>query len=129
MENQKNKSEVRGIKITKEIKVFFEKAIEKAGSMRKLADACDIYAASISRWTGNSQTKSIDCIDWPNWEKVWLYLTKEEIISPDDIRWMPPSVLREGIDLRQDQASPRLHRRFRHSEDHQLPGDLSLRGG
>lgn len=97
MENQKNKSEVRGIKITKEIKVFLEKAVEKAGSMRKLADACDIYAASISRWTGNSQTKSIDCIDWPSWEKVWQYLTKEEIISPDDVRWMPPSVLREAM--------------------------------
>ena len=38
MENKKKKSEVRGIKITKDIKVFFDKAIEKAGSMRKLAD-------------------------------------------------------------------------------------------
>ena len=97
MDYQNNKSEVRGIKIDKNIKSFFEKAIVKAGSMRKLADACDIYAASISRWLGNSPNKTIDCIDWPSWEKVWLYLTKEGILSPDDVRWMPPSVLREGM--------------------------------
>jgi SOS-response transcriptional repressor LexA len=90
-------SENRGIKIDKEVLLIINKAAEKAGSFRKLAIACNLSPMSISRWCGGVTGKSIDCIDWPSWEKVWMYLTKEEIISPEDVRWMPPSVLREAM--------------------------------
>lgn len=92
-----NLTESRGIKIDKDILLFLNKAENKAGSVRKLAKHCDISHVSISRWLGKVADRTIDCIDWPSWEKVWQYLTKEEIISSDDIRWMPPSVLREAM--------------------------------
>ena len=93
----KNMAETRGIKIDREVLSFLNKACEKAGSIRKLANICGFTPSNISKWNGKVGTQKVDNIEWSCWEPLWQYLTKEEIISPDDIRWMPPSVMREAM--------------------------------
>lgn len=91
------KSENAGIKIDKEILIFLSKAEKHAGSLRKLAAQCDVSAVSVSRWFGNVADQKVDCIDWPSWEKLWIFFVKHSIVSADDPRWMPPVAMREAL--------------------------------
>ncbi len=93
----KNVTEDRGIKIDTKVLEMLEKAGSNAGSFRKLAKLCGISPVSISRWQGKVANQTVECIDWPNWEKLWGYPTKHDIIDPTDIRWMPPTVLRDAL--------------------------------
>ena len=97
MDYKKNKVEARGIKIDREVKELLQKGIDDAGSMRKFASATNMYPATICRWLGKTTSKPVDCIDWTSWESIWRYLSKHNIIATDDIRWMPPTVLRESL--------------------------------
>ena len=67
----KNVTEDRGIKIDTKVLEMLEKAGSNAGSFRKLAKLCGISPVSISRWQGKVANQTVECIDWPNWEKLW----------------------------------------------------------
>ena len=49
---------------------------------------------NLSRWLGNANEKTFS-ITWEQWAKVRDYLLKENLIDPDDPRWMLPSQLRQ----------------------------------
>lgn len=91
------KTEARGIKIDTDTLALLAKAVKQAGSIRKLGLACNVTASTISRWMGNVANRNNECIDWPNWEKLWAYLVKHGLVPPDDRRWMPPSAMRDAL--------------------------------
>ncbi len=91
------KSESRGLQIDNDVKKFINSAINRAGSANKLAGQTKISGMNFTRWLGNAEGKEVECIDWPSWEKLWRYLVKHELIDASDIRWMPPSALRDAL--------------------------------
>ena len=91
-------TEIRGVKIDKEVLTMVEKSADRAGSFRKLAIALHLNPTSISRWRGTIKGKSVDCIDWPVWENLWQFMVKEKILPADDTKYIPPSVMRQKLD-------------------------------
>lgn len=61
----KNTTETTGIKIDKEVENILLKAIERAGSIRKLAKICSFTPMNLCRWTGTAEGQKVECIDWP----------------------------------------------------------------
>ena len=50
----KNTAETTGIKIDKDVLNILQKAIERAGSIRKLAKICSFAPMNLCRWTGTA---------------------------------------------------------------------------
>jgi SOS-response transcriptional repressor LexA len=91
-----DKLENNGIQIDTTVKKILLRGIQREGKQSKFARTVGVTEMNLSRWLGETKRKT-EFITWDQWDKIRNYLIKEGDISPDDIRWMPPSVLREGM--------------------------------
>lgn len=85
-----------GVKIDNDVKKYLARGIEQEGNQSKFARAIGVTDYNISNWLGEGKRKG-EFITWDQWIKVWKYLTKAGIISPEEGRYMPPSVRLEAL--------------------------------
>lgn len=89
-------SENIGVKIDTEVKNFLLRGVQREGLQSKFARAVGVTAMNLSRWLGETK-RNVDYITWDQWDKVRDYLIKNGEIDASDIRWMPPSALRDAL--------------------------------
>lgn len=83
-----------GVKLDSTVKKFLARGIEREGNQSKFARAVGATDYNVSNWLGEGKRKG-EFITWDQWVKIREYLIKVGDISPADVLWMPPSVLRE----------------------------------
>lgn len=99
-------SENFGIKIDTEVNNFLLRGIQREGRQSKFARAIGVTPVNLSRWLGKTKKGDAEYITWDQWAKVRAYLIKAGEIKADDIRWMPPTALRDALTSGKTKPAP-----------------------